>query len=258
MSFPETNGNITAMQQNGFKIGAPGAPGAPIDRLRYNYLVNSNKLIQVTDTANDADSKLGDFHVKGTIQPTGYDYDANGNLKLDNNKGIDRISYNYLNLPERIHVTGKGTIRYTYDASGSKMTKVTTDDVSGVATTTLYLDGFQYQRQSPASNPDGGIDSLQFAGHEEGRARWAFHKYLNGQTSYGWEYDFYERDHLGNTRVLLTQQKDTAHYLATMEAAYRNTEKALFFGLDTSVVNRGSTGYPDDQSITSPNDSITD
>jgi len=242
------------MQQNGFKIGAAASP---IDQLAYSYLPNSNKLLQVTDTANDADSKLGDFHVKGTVQPTGYDYDLNGNLKLDNNKGIDQISYNYLNLPEQIHVTGKGTIRYTYDASGSKMAKVTTDDVSGVATTTLYLDGFQYQRQSAAANPDGGIDTLQFTGHEEGRARWAFHKYLNGQTAYGWEYDFFEKDHLGNTRVLLTQQKDSAHYLATMEAAYRNTEKALFFGLDTSVVARATAGYPNDVSITNPNDSVT-
>jgi len=250
----DANGNIQSMKQNGFKIGAPASP---IDQLAYSYLPNSNKLLQVADTANDPDSKLGDFHVKGTIQPTGYDYDANGNLKLDNNKGIDQISYNYLNLPEQIHVTGKGTIRYTYDATGSKMTKVTTDDVSGVATTTLYLDGFQYQRRSAASNPDGGADSLQFAGHEEGRARWAFHKYLNGQSSYGWEYDFYEKDHLGNTRVLLTQEKDTAQYLATMEAAYRNTEKALFFGLDTSVVSRASAGYPNDVSITSPNDSVT-
>ena len=249
----DANGNIKHMQQNGFKIGAPTNP---IDQLTYTYQTNSNKLLQVTDAANDPDSKLGDFHTK-TVQPTGYGYDPNGNLTLDNNKGIDQISYNYLNLPERVHMTGKGTIRYTYDASGSKMQKMTTDDVSGKATATLYLGQFQYQRQSDAANPDGGTDSLQFAGHEEGRARWAFHKYLNGQTSYGWEYDFYERDHLGDTRVLLTQEKDTAQYLATMEAAYRNTEKALFFGLDTSVVSRATAGYPDDVSITNPNDSVT-
>ena len=48
----------------------------------------------------------------------GTGYDANGNLKTDANKSISNITYNYLNLPEQISVTGKGTITYIYDALG--------------------------------------------------------------------------------------------------------------------------------------------
>ena len=250
----DANGNILYLNQNGFKIGAPTSP---VDLLTYGYQTNSNKLLQVSDGANDPNTKLGDFHYAGTQQATGYTYDDNGNLSIDNNKGIDAIAYNYLNLPQQIHVNGKGTIRYTYDATGNKLQKVTLDDLSGLATTTLYTAGFQYQRQSPISNTGAGVDTLQFAGHEEGRARWAYHKYLGGQTGYGWEYDFYEKDHLGNTRVLLTQEKDTAHYVATMEAANRSTETALFFALDTSIVSRASVGYPNDTTMGAPNDSVT-
>ena len=73
--------------------------------------------------------------------------------------------------------------------------------------------------------------------------------------AYGWEYDFFEKDHLGNTRVLLTQQKDTAQYVATMEAAYRNTGNQLFNNL-SGYPRASVSGYPADFSYTNPNDSV--
>jgi RHS repeat-associated protein len=249
----DANGNILHMNQNGFKLGG----SAPIDQLVYAYQPNSNKLSQVTDGANDSLSKLGDFHYKGSKQAYDYLYDGNGSLTMDNNKAIDTIGYNFLNLPQLVHMNGKGNIAYTYDATGGKIKKVTTDSLSRHSTTTLYLGGFVYQQTDTITNPGGGVDTLQFMGHEEGRARWAFHKYQNGTTAYGWEYDFMEKDHLGNTRVLLTQQKDTAQYLATMEAAYRTTENALFYDLsNTSYARTLAPGYPVDHTVTNPNDSV--
>jgi nitrous oxidase accessory protein NosD len=63
------------------------------------------------------------------------------------------IQYNFLNLPAVITVkksatANKGTITYTYDATGGKLKK-TTIDISTVGktitTTTTYINGFVYE-----------------------------------------------------------------------------------------------------------------
>lgn len=249
------NGNILALNQKGFKVGTPASL---IDQLTYSYQSNSNKLSQVSDAVNDTASQLGDFHYKGTKGSYDYTYDSTGSLTKDNNKAIDTIYYNFLHLPQQVHMNGKGNILYTYDAAGNKLQKQVIDSTSGLATTTLYLTGgFQYQERSPIATPGSGADTLQLMGHEEGRARWAYHTFTNGDTAHKWEYDFFERDHLGNTRVILTQQRDTAQYLATMEAAYRAKELALFYNIDSTSYAASSVpgGYPAD-GTTSPNDSV--
>jgi len=243
----DANGNILGMQQYGFKLGGSSL----IDQLRYKYQSSSNKLLMVYDTANDQNSKLGDFHYNPSTKDTSadYSYDNNGNLQLDKNKSIISISYNYLNLPLVVQINGKGNIQYWYDAAGNKMQKQVVDVTvtPQKVTNTLYVGGMLYQN-----------DTVQFFGHEEGRVRWAFHKYTNGTTGYKWEYDFFERDHLGNTRVVLSQQKDTIKYVATMEGAYRNTENSLFYNIPNTAYARSSaSGYPVDYSTTNPNDSVS-
>ena len=68
---------------------------------------------------------LGDFH-NGTGS-NNYAYDVNGNQLWQNNKGINWITYDHLNLPYQVAVnptTGaKGTITYIYDATGNKQEK---------------------------------------------------------------------------------------------------------------------------------------
>jgi len=107
-------------------------------------------------------------------------------MTQDNNKGISTITYNYLNLPQTITMTGKGTISYTYDAAGNKLQKKVVDNTNGTTTNTLYLNGVIYQN-----------DVLQFIAHEEGRLR------INN-TNNGYVYDYFLKDHLGNTRMTIT------------------------------------------------------
>jgi RHS repeat-associated protein len=252
----DANGNILSMNQSGFKVGG----SALIDQLSYTYQNgNSNKLVQVNDGVNDPFSKLGDFHYTGSKQATDYTYDGNGNLVLDNNKAISGIIYNYLNLPQKVSISNKGNITYTYDATGSKLCKTTVDSTVNPVkiTRTTYIGGFVYQATSPVAGGPVAADTLQFIAHEEGRARWAYHKYTSGYSAYGFEYDFFEKDHLGNTRVILSQEKDTTKYLASGEAIYRSTENQLFSNITTTAVARtAAPGYPNDITVTNPNDTV--
>ncbi len=259
----DANGNIKTMSQRGFLVGG----SQTIDSLNYGYSSNgSNKLLGVVDNAaNNSTSQLGDFHynISKTNDTTDYRYDGDGNLIADTNKAIRAISYNYLMLPQLIHFQGKGNISYIYDASGAKLAKITVDSMAQHSVRTLYLDGMVYQQTGTVANPGGATDTLQFISHEEGRARWTYHKYLSAPAGYRMEYDFFEKDHLGNTRMVLTQERDTTNYIATMEAAYRTTESQLFGNIASTSV--AFTSIPNYQNIpsgtryqfTNPNDSVS-
>jgi RHS repeat-associated protein len=208
----DDNGNIRTMNQMGLK----GTASVPVDQLAYDYVPGTNKLNKVTDTANDANSTLGDFKYtsKGAND---YDYDDNGNLKLDNNKNIQSIVYNYLNLPQKI-TTAKGTVEYVYDATGNKIKKIVTE--GSTTKTTLYLGGAVFQN-----------DTLQFVAHEEGRIRIA-----NDNT---FAFDYFLKDHLGNVRMVLTDEQKTDGYIpVTFEDANKTNEQLYYEKTDVSVTDR--------------------
>src|SRR4029078_12119431 len=102
-------------------------------------------------------TKLGDFK-EGTNSGDDYSYDTNGNLSSDYNKNLSSISCNYLDRPQTIKVTNKGSIEYVYDAAGNKLKKIVHEN-GQPDKTTLYLFGV-YEN-----------DVLQFLPSEEGRIR---------------------------------------------------------------------------------------
>lgn len=232
----DANGNILTMHQKAVQL----AGTIDIDALKYTYTSNSNQLQQVYDSVNNSTSRLGDFKYDGTVKTsTDYTYDVNGNMITDQNKKIGAITYNHLDLPTLIAIPGKGTIAYTYDATGVKLRKVTVDSTgTGVITTaTLYIGGIVYQN-----------DTLQFIVHEEGRVRYkagVFH------------YDFMLRDHLDNVRMILTKEQQTDAYpVASLETANLSSEQVYYGGLSNGRVNKSTvSGYPND-TYTNPNDFI--
>lgn len=236
----DANGNILQMQQWGLKVTGP----AQIDNLNYNYYANSNRLKNIVDLNSDAQTKLGDFRYSPfytadlggskTSGATDYDYDGNGNMKKDRNKDIgdainDGITYNYLNLPEEVtlRTTGgavKGTITYTYDATGIKLKKEVTEGAS--TKTTLYLSGFVYEN-----------DILQFVGHEEGRIRYSP---ADSPTLAKLHSDYFLKDHLGNVRMVLTDEVQQDVYpAATLEGNINTSTDAVYKEKDYYHIDAG-------------------
>jgi len=263
----DENGNIKAMWQKGWKLGGSN----PIDSLNYTYNTNSNKLKKVIDGRNDPLTTMGDFRTSslspyntgktGTAQD--YYYDGNGNMTRDLNKDIgsqtaDGIIYNHLNLPWQVTVrsaTGtKGTIRYIYDASGTKLKKTTADSAGNIQTGTTYIGAFQYQGRQAISA--GGIpaDTLQFFGQEEGRVR-VLQDTSGGKPAPTFAFDYFLKDHLGNTRMVLTDEQQTDMYpAATMEVADSATEN-LYYSKLTDTRSLLPPGYPTD-TTTNPNNFV--
>jgi RHS repeat-associated protein len=233
----DANGNILQMQQWGLKLNV----SEQIDNLSYLYQTNSNKLTRVTENAtggtptSGGTESLGDFKDGTNTGTDDYTYDLSGNLNLDNNKAVSSITYNHLNLPSVITVTGKGTIAYTYDAGGNKIKKVTTEGTK--VTTTLYLDGSVYQN-----------DTLQFIAHEEGRIRF---KPITGTRPASLQYDYMLKDHLGNVRMVLTEEQQTNIYpAATLEGSYDLSTNSMinyekqFYNIDNTKVTPETPNIP--------------
>jgi RHS repeat-associated protein len=123
-----------------------------------------------------------------------YDYDKNGNLVADRNKGITRIVYNYMNLPQTIEFTGNRKIEFVYDATGMKLRKTVIEpNVPNIVTD--YMDGFEYKN-----------NTIERIHHAEGvitqRAkRDGESTEFVGAGGLVWQYEYTLKDHLGNTRV---------------------------------------------------------
>ncbi|HVI46754.1 MAG TPA: DUF6443 domain-containing protein [Chitinophaga sp.] len=233
----DANGNILFMNQRGLN----GTLVKTIDSLKYQYIPNTNKLFFVTDRANDPQSKLGDFKEVINNEGQDYVYDANGNLTRDLNKQLIVNHYNHLNLPDSITILGIGYIEYTYDAGGNKLSKKVTDVTgSGKTTTTDYSSGFLYVN-----------DTLQYINHEEGRIRPV---YITGQPV-SYVYDYFIKDHLGNIRMVLSDQTTLNSYGASMETVASPRENALFSNIDNTRAPK-PVGYPQDNT-TSPNEYVS-
>jgi len=175
----DLNGNITSLQRN----TADGSIPALMDDLTYTY--DGNRLETVED-ASTISEYLYDFK-DHSHQSQEYFYDANGNITEDMNKGIE-VTYNHMNLPEAITFedgNGENKIEYLYDANGVKLSKRVTKNGSLTYDSPRdYVGNFVY----------AGQDGLELILTQEG--------VVDVKAS---QYQYYLKDHLGNTRVMFTK-----------------------------------------------------
>ncbi|UOB19000.1 DUF6443 domain-containing protein [Abyssalbus ytuae] len=183
----DKNGNILSLQRKGHTNEGATTFGM-MDDLSYSY-DNGNKLVSVTDAAITPAAVKGEFK-DGNKSGNDYDYDENGNMVSDANKGITNIAYNYLNLPVQVDInnnTDNGTISYIYDAVGMKLRKIAVDNNTSITTTTDYAGNYVYENGSLKMffHPEGYFDVTDTPPSGE----------LEG--TYVYQY----KDHLGNIRL---------------------------------------------------------
>ena len=150
----DLNGNILTLQRT--------AAGELSDNLAYSYA--GNRLSALTGS------------VSGT-----YNYDDSGNMIHDGANNLD-ISYNHLNLIEKVEQNGSTLANYSYLADGTKLS-ATDADGDGL----YYFGSLVYRKQN-------GAFSLESAAFDGGR-------FL--ATSSGVETRYYIADHLGSVRVIV-------------------------------------------------------
>ena len=198
----DKNGNITGLQRYGNGL---------IDNLTYTY--NGNQLTKVEDaTGNTAGFK------NGASQANEYNYDNNGNLTKDLNKGITNISYNSLNLPQQIQYTNGFVVNYGYSADGVK------------------------QR---VQHPNSGLPDVVYCGnviYEGGAQKFLLTEegYVDLSTSTP-VYYYYLKDHQGNNRVVInssgTVQEVNHYYPFGSTFATSNVQPYKYNGKELDTAN---------------------
>ncbi|MEA4919205.1 RHS repeat-associated core domain-containing protein, partial [Proteiniphilum sp.] len=188
MTYNDKMGNIRTLVRRGRLDSGYGE----IDNLTYTY--TGNRLTKVTDAVTTPITYQGVFHfVDGTNAPEEYTYDTNGNITKDLNRNITSITYNELNLPKVITMSGNKSVTYGYDAAGRKLSVVYK---SGTTTTTSR----DYVGNKVYNNGTLGIVLT-----EEGYAT------VSGTPAYY----YHLKDHQGNNRVVISQSgavQEVNHY----------------------------------------------
>lgn len=198
----DLNGNITSIFRKGAEEGmALGlVERYTMDDLAFDY--KGNQVTKITENAPHRSYSYRSQEYKPDYNEVSYFYDQNGNMNIDLNKGIAKIKYNFLNLPDSILFSKGGHLmENTYDASGKKLAveyKTGVGDVNVPLNTTTtasdwtfahtevehYLDNLRYTAEG------NNITSMRLLTNE------GYAERENGT----WKYYYNLTDHLGSVR----------------------------------------------------------
>lgn len=169
----DRHGNVLTLTRRG---NAGTTTYNTVDNLTMNYI--GNQLAKVEDTGTNPSLSMSLDFKNGTTQEIEYSYDRNGNMMKDLNKGISRIEYNVLNLPQTVTFTGANNSvnEYAYSATGKKLSVI---HKSSTDKRTDYVGNIIYENSSlKRILVDGG--------------------YIENGI-----YHFFLQDHLGNNRIVV-------------------------------------------------------
>jgi RHS repeat-associated protein len=199
----DENGNIGTLERYGLKDN--NLYGL-MDDLTYTY--DGNKLDVMDDAITNITIESNDFRDNpgADLSTKEYTYDENGNLETDYNLGITGITYNYLNLPDKVSFSTSNYIEYLYTATGTKLRTIYKENYVEQFRRD-YSNGFEYDKVEDED------EELEFIHHEEGRL-------VTTNTAGEFDAEYYLKDHLGNTRTVFKKDDNTGNVVTLQENHY--------------------------------------
>ncbi len=180
----DDRGNITQLDRDGRYWDGSCWQSGKIDDLTYQYISGTNRLQDVQEGAASNIRNHGYRHYDWNGTNADYDYHDNGNMFYDPSKGIT-VTYNYLNLPQRVQFDDCKFIEFQYDAGGTKHSKTVNNGTVELYSHD-YIGGIEYR-----------YNEIEAIYHQDGRV------YFENGTS---RYEYAIKDHLGNTRLCFTDK----------------------------------------------------
>uniref|UniRef100_UPI003341BE11 DUF6443 domain-containing protein n=1 Tax=Dysgonomonas capnocytophagoides TaxID=45254 RepID=UPI003341BE11 len=183
----DKHGNITSLKRNSSE--------GLLDNLTFEY--TGNQLKKVTDTGIESQSNISADFKDYANAASEYSFNNNGAMTKDLNKGIQGISYNYMNLPQEMvinHSSARAKNYYTYTALGVKIRTIQKYDPSLKAVPIVGSTA-----GDEALTISFTSDYIRNKVYENNKLK----RILigNGYIEDG-NYYFYVQDHLGNNRIV--------------------------------------------------------
>lgn len=194
-------GNVQSLLRSG--LLDDGSYGL-IDNLSYSY--HGNQLLKVDDAAVGPYYQ-GAFHfVDGADEAVEYEYDANGNLVRDLNKGIISISYDLNNQPRKIEYNDGRNASYVYDAEGNKLS--VSYNLTAMSSAQPQMPVMQSSNVASA-NMSNGQKTIDYCGNiiYDGDETMILNDvgYALCDKDHTLSFHYYLKDHLGNNRVVVSE-----------------------------------------------------
>lgn len=198
-------GNITSLYRS---VG-----GEIVDDLSYNYGNEGNQLHSI-NKYNSADMyDVIEYQTCPNPSDSPMRYDANGNLVYDEDRGITKITYNVLNLPDSIQFKKGHLIVNRYDATGQKYKSIIYSNMATILPE--HHDFDHYNSDMDSVNcvtksyygnriEEYSVDNVEYELYLKQTVRNAIGYYEDGK------YFHYIKDHLGSNCAVVDSEMDTA------------------------------------------------
>ena len=135
----DLQGNILSLTRQG--LIAPGVYGQ-IDDITATF--SGNQLLTLRDDAPTVLLEASLDLPEGAWSGSDFAYDANGNQIRDMSRGVSDVTYNVLNLPQRVEFADGGRIDYLYSASGTKLAETVYDAAGTLISRRDYIGQFEF------------------------------------------------------------------------------------------------------------------